>query len=145
MTRAREIAIALALAVAGAIHLLPLPGLRGAAMLERLYGVTLEDPGLVLLLRHRALLFGLLGVGLLIAIARCAWRGPMIVAGLISAGGFLLLAWPLRFEGALQRVVLADVAALLALLLAGGSMLTAGRSTLTARAAAHVPSRGPGP
>lgn len=118
--RAREVVIVLGLALAGAIHLLPLPGLLGAAMLERLYGVALEDPALVLLLRHRALLFGLLGVGLVVSIVRRAWRGPMIVAGLISAGAFLLLAWPLELGTALQRVVIADVLALLALAIAGG-------------------------
>lgn len=118
-TRAREGAIALGLALAGAIHLMPLPGLLGAAMLERLYGVPLDDPGLLLLLRHRAVLFGLLGAGLLIAIARRAWRGPMILAGLTSAGTFLLLAWPLVLGAALQRVVMADGVALLGLSLAG--------------------------
>jgi hypothetical protein len=142
--RARDIGIALGLAVAGAIHLIPLPGLLGAAMLERLYGVVLEDPGLVLLLRHRALLFGLLGTGLVLAIVRRAWRGPMIVAGLISTGAFLLLAWPLALEGTLQRVVLADAAALLALLLSGGLLLTAGRFTPSARAAVDASLRAPG-
>lgn len=117
--RAREVMIALGLAVAGAIHLMPLPGLLGAAMLERLYGVAFEDPSVVLLLRHRALLFGLLGAGLVIAIARRAWRGPMIVAGLVSTSAFLLLAWPGPLSDPLQRVVIADVIALLALLVAG--------------------------
>ena len=127
--RAREVVIALGLALAGAIHLLPLPGLLGAAMLERLYGVAIEDPAVVLLLRHRALLFGLLGVGLVVAIARRAWRGPMLVAGLISAGGFLLLAWPLELGAALQRVVIADVIALLALSIAGGLVCMADGAT----------------
>jgi hypothetical protein len=116
--RAREMATVLGLALAGVIHLLPLSGLFGAPMLERLYGIALEDPAIVLLLRHRALLFGLLGAGLVIAIVRRAWRGPTIVAGLVSTGVFLLLAWPLPLGAALQRVVGADVAALLGLVLA---------------------------
>jgi hypothetical protein len=114
----RELVIALALALAGAIHLLPLPGLLGAAMLERLYGIALPDPELVLLLRHRALLFGLLGVGLCGAIVRRAWRGPLIAAGLVSTIGFLLLAASPPLGPALQRVWLADVGAMIALVLA---------------------------
>ena len=51
----------LALLIAGAIHLLPLSGVTGAAALERLYGVAVDSPDLALLLRHRAVLFGLLG------------------------------------------------------------------------------------
>lgn len=121
MSRAtpRELMIALALALAGAIHLLPLPGLLGAAMLERLYGIALQDPGLVLLLRHRALLFGLLGLGLCTAIVHHAWRGPLIVAGLVSTIVFLLLGASQPLGAALQRVWLADVFALIALLAAG--------------------------
>lgn len=105
------------LGVAGLIHLLPVPGLLGAEMLARLYGITVDDPGLALLLRHRALLFGLLGAGLLIAAARPTWRGTMIAAGLASCVGFLLLAGDQRPLGPpLQRVWIADLIALLCLL-----------------------------
>jgi hypothetical protein len=105
------------LAMAGLIHLLPLPGLLGAGMLGRLYGITVDDAGLELLLRHRALLFGLLGGGLLLATFRPALRPPMITAGLLSCGGFLLLAGdPRLLDPTLQRVWTADLLALSGLL-----------------------------
>ena len=43
------------------IHLPPVLGLLGVAQMERAYGVSLPGPDLAVLMRHRALMFGLLG------------------------------------------------------------------------------------
>ena len=48
---------AAALVVVGVIHLLPPAGVLGKAQLETLYGVPLQDANLVILMRHRAVLF----------------------------------------------------------------------------------------
>ena len=50
------------LPVIAAIHLLPLVGACGKKNLFGLYGVSIVDPNLLILLRHRAVLFGLLGL-----------------------------------------------------------------------------------
>lgn len=114
----RQLAAA-GLVLAGLIHLLPLSGLLGADALQRLYGVAVDDPDLVLLLRHRALLFGLLGAGLVAAAFRPAWQRAAVVAGLVSVIGFLVLAWLQGGYGAaIARVVWADVVALAGLLVA---------------------------
>jgi hypothetical protein len=113
LPRWREAIVAIGLALAALIHLAPLPGLLGADMLERLYGLRIDDPSLLLLLRHRALLFGLLGTVLLVAIFRRAWRAPALLLGLASAGAFLLLA-PDGLGPALQRVLWADAVAVAA-------------------------------
>jgi hypothetical protein len=55
------------LTVVGMIHLLPLAGVLGAARLEALYGVAVDGSDLEILLRHRAVLFGLLGAFLVVA------------------------------------------------------------------------------
>ncbi len=99
------------LAVVAVIHLLPVAGVLGAARLESLYGVTLGDPNLELLLRHRAVLFGLLGAFLLGAVFRPALRPLAYMAGFVSVLGFLLLA-PAGTNPAIDRVVWADWAAL---------------------------------
>jgi hypothetical protein len=101
---------------------LPLPGLLGAAHLRSLYGVPLESTDLVLLLQHRAVLFGLLGAYLIYAAFAPAHQPMAFVAGLASVLAFLALAWSRAawlgdVQGpAVQRVVVADLIALAALL-----------------------------
>ena len=80
------------LLVAGVIHLLPLPGALGAGALARLYGLepaALADPNLALLLRHRAVLFGV--VGALLVAAASLLLGLDLVLGLESKDTVLLV------------------------------------------------------
>lgn len=105
-------ALAAALLLAGVINLLPLIGVLGAERLQSLYGMGFDDPSLRILMRHRALLFGLLGTALLVAAFIPAWRLPMALVGLGSMLSFIALA---ALEGggnaAIRRVVIADVVA----------------------------------
>jgi hypothetical protein len=104
---------------AGLIHLVPLPGVLGAESLHRLYGIELLDSDLVLLLRHRAVLFGLLGLALLAAIRWPALRAPALIGGSVSALGFLLLALDSGPLGAaLTPILVGDIVALFGLLIA---------------------------
>ncbi len=114
-----NITITASFVVAGLIHLLPLAGITGAAAIERLYGMRITEPDLLIVLRHRALLFGLLGMCLLIAPFRPAWQLPVLAIAVVSAAGFVILA--LLTEGysqAIWRVVIADCIALATLGLA---------------------------
>jgi len=105
-------ALAAALLLAGLINLLPLAGVLGATRLQGLYGMAFDDPSLRILMRHRAVLFGLLGGATLAAAFIPAWRVPMALAALVSMLSFIALA---ALEGggntAIRRVVLADVVA----------------------------------
>lgn len=108
-----------ALLVAGLIHLLPVPGVMGAATLARLYGVEVVDPNMAILLQHRALLFGVLGVLMLSAIALPGLRLTALAIGLFSATSFIVVAlWVGGYNTAIGRVVLADGVAVI--LLAAG-------------------------
>ena len=71
------------------------------------------------MMRHRAVLFGLLGT-LLLAAAFITWLQPMALgAGLISVSSFILLAkLSPGYNDALRKVVIADWVALVGLLLA---------------------------
>ncbi|HEY0975364.1 MAG TPA: hypothetical protein VGE57_12800 [Solimonas sp.] len=108
----------LILVAVGLIHLLPVTGVLGGERLLALYGLRADEPSLSILLRHRAVLFALVG-GLLIAGAFYApWRGLALMAGLVSVLSFL---WIATAEGggnaALARVFKIDVVAMLALLI----------------------------
>lgn len=107
------------LVIAGIIHLLPLSGVLGAERLAVLYGLSFQEPNLLLLMRSRALLFGLLGAFLLYAAWRPALQPVALFGGLVSVLGFLLLAWSgPGYNEALRRVVIADWVALACLALA---------------------------
>lgn len=118
-----------ALLMAAIIHLLPLAGVLGAEPLQRLYGLPVAEPNLEILLRHRAVLFGLLGSFLLIAAFRPAWHGAALAAGLISVLSFLLLAWRVGgYNAEIGRVVLVDVVALAVLIVGSVAFVWRGYS-----------------
>jgi len=115
----------------GAIHLWPASGLLGGARLEALYGVAFADDAL-LLMRHRAVAFGLIGALLVVAAFRESLRTLATVAGLVSMLSFVALALPPAAHGPdLQRVFWADVIASARRLLAWW----AGRAATARRAA----------
>ena len=64
-----------ALLIVGVIHLLPLAGVLGAERLNQLYGIDASEPNLAVLMRHRAVLFGLLGGFFVLAAFRQALQG----------------------------------------------------------------------
>jgi hypothetical protein len=109
-------ATAACLLLAALIHLLPVAGVLGAERLQALYGVALDDPNLVLLMRHRALLFGIVGALLAAAAFLPALRTTALLVGGASALSFLALAWSSSgLNPAVTRVVFADIVAVLAL------------------------------
>lgn len=111
--------IAALLILAGIIHLLPLAGVLGAERLAALYGLSFQETNLLLLMRSRAVLFGLLGALLVYAALRPALQPIALFGGLVSVLSFLCLAWSSPgYNAALGRVVIADWLALAALLLA---------------------------
>jgi hypothetical protein len=94
------------------IHLPPVLGLLGVAKMESAYGVGIAGPDLAVLMRHRALMFGLLGAFMLVAVFVPALQPWALGLALLSAGGFVLLAWTTPGHNAnLARVAWVDVAA----------------------------------
>ncbi|MHA6492009.1 phosphopantetheine adenylyltransferase [Pseudomonas borbori] len=107
------------LIIAGIIHLLPLSGVLGAERLTTLYGLAFQEPNLLILMRSRAVLFGLLGLFLLYAALRPALQPIALLGGLVSVLSFLVLAWSSPgYNEALRRVVIADWVALACLVVA---------------------------
>ena len=112
----RFIVASMLLAV-GIIHLLPLSGVLSAARLFDLYGITFEDPNLEILMRHRAVLFGLLGIFLLTSAFLPNLQLAALITGFVSVISFLYLAYSVGgYNDQVNRIVTADKAALVCLL-----------------------------
>lgn len=119
-----EVAKNIGIVVAGVIHLLPLSGALGPARLQALYGLNFAEPNLRILMQHRAVLFGLLGAFLLLSLLRPAWQWPAVIMGLVSATAFIVITWQVgEYNELLRRVVLADVVAIIGLMLALAGLL----------------------
>ena len=103
-------ALSAALVAAGLVHLIPAIGALGAGALERVYGVAPADPTLLLLLRHRAVLFGVLGAFMMAGAFAEPLRWWSVGVALLSMCSFVALAWADPGLGApLVRVLRIDL------------------------------------
>jgi len=115
-----DLMMSIVLMVTGVIHVLPVSGVLGASRLETLYGVSIEEPNVQLMMRHRAVLFGVLGVFLIGAAWVPDWQTVAWAAGMVSVVSFLLLARTTkRRNAAVGRVIVVDGVALVCLCLGG--------------------------
>lgn len=112
--------ILLALLMVGLGNFVPVIGVVSGARLQPLYGLAITDPVLLMLMRHRALLFGILGGYVLASIVWPSWRMPALWLALFSMVGFVVLA---GMDGlasaAIRRLVWID---LLLIVLAGAAL-----------------------
>lgn len=108
--------VAVGFVIAGVINLLPTVGVAGAGWLRSLYGFEVANPDLEILLRHRAILFGILGVLLLVAAMRPGLRDVAALVAGASMASFIVVALIVGGYGpAITKVVIADIIGLLAL------------------------------
>jgi len=111
------------LLVAGVINTIPVIGVISPARLEALYGVPMDDPNLAILMRHRALLFGVLGGFLIAAAFLPALQVGALIAGLVSMVGFLAIALLTGgYSALLRKVVIADIVGIVAALGAAAAL-----------------------
>ncbi len=109
------------LVIVGVVHLLPVTGIAGSQRLAALYGIDVADVNVEILMRHRAVLFGLLGTYLVLAAWRPSLQPLALVAGWVSVASFLWLTHAAGdYNGHLARVVAADILA--AICLTAGSV-----------------------
>jgi hypothetical protein len=102
--------------VAAAINLAPALGAVAPERMTALYGVNLEDPNLQVLMRHRAVLFGIVGGLLLVAAFHPPLRAVGYAVGFTSMVSFLLIGWLVGgYSAEIRRVILVDVVGIAAL------------------------------
>jgi len=105
------------LLIVAIIHILPVSGFTGVARLESLYGVAISGSELEILMRHRALLFGILGVFFAYAAFTPSMQPLAFIAAFATIFSFFYLAVTVGgYNAAIQKVVLADIVAVICLL-----------------------------
>lgn len=110
--------VTILLVLVGVIEFVPIVGVLSAGQLSSLYGITTLDGDVLLLMRHRALLLGLVGAFIICAAFRQHLQPAAITLGLVSMPGFVLLVFLSGNYGEeVQRVAIVDIAALAVLLL----------------------------
>ena len=107
------------LLVVGVLNLTPAIVFFAPEKSMSLYAIDISEPNLGIVMRHRAVLLGLLGTALIYGAFRKEFLVPVIVAALVGKAAFLFLVYAspaVNLE--LGRVALFDVVAVSALLIA---------------------------
>jgi hypothetical protein len=111
-----KLIVSVLLIAAGLINFIPVAGILSAEILASAYGIQAPEGDLLILLRHRALLLGILGALIIISAFRRHLQPAAILAGLVSMLGFVALALGAGEYGTeIRKVVIIDVLALVAL------------------------------
>ena len=111
-----KIFVTAALLLAGAINLYPLIGVISADQLVKLYGVPFEGNDVVILMRHRAVLFGLLGAFIIYSAFQKSMQVVACIAGLVSMLTFIAIAYAVGDFGApFNKIIIADIVGSVAL------------------------------
>jgi hypothetical protein len=106
--------------IAALINLAPALGAASSDRMSAMYGVALDDPNLKILMRHRAVLFGLVGGLMAVAAFYPPLRTTGYVVGFASMLSFLLIAWLVGDYGAqIRRVIVLDFVGIVSLAGAG--------------------------
>lgn len=109
----------LLIVIAGIIHILPVSGLLGSDKLKQLYALDITETNLLILMKHRAVLFGILGVFMVYAAFDPTLQHLAVIVGLVSAASFIIVAKTSgTYSPAIRRIIHADWIAIGCLLVA---------------------------
>ena len=112
-------AITFCLVVDGLINFGPVIGVISAQKLESAYSVTLAGNDLAILMRHRALLFGILGAFILYSAFNPFYQPAAMIMGGVSMVGFALLVLGTGgYNEAVGKVLFIDILGIMFLLAA---------------------------
>jgi len=115
----REKTISFLLLVIAAIHFVPVSGFVGVAQLESLYGIAVTSPELEILMRHRAVLFGILGGVFVLGAFNIRYQSLAFVLAASTLLPFFYLSAVIESSNeSIQSILLGDMIALVALAVA---------------------------
>ncbi len=103
----------------GLINFLPVLAMFSLEQLSQAYAVDIVGNDLEVLMRHRALLFGILGGFVFFSLFKPIYRMPALIMTGLSMIGFLILVWTIGgVNSALIQITVIDFIGLLCLILA---------------------------
>ncbi len=107
------------LLIVAVIHIIPIMGFMGVARLETLYGIPITGKDLEILMRHRAILFGILGVFFAYAAFTPAIQPLAFIVAFATLASFFYLAFSVGgYNQAINKIVIGDVVAAISLVIA---------------------------
>jgi len=102
--------ISILLVAIGLLNLFPVIGVISAHQLTGLYGISIVSADLETLMRHRAVMLGLIGGFLLLAAFRPSLQILAAAIGLVSMSSFVILAYLAGDIGTeINNIVVADI------------------------------------
>jgi len=102
-------AISICLIIVGLINFIPVVGVLSAQKIESAYSIALLSSDTIILMRHRALLFGILGGFILFSVASPSYQGAAMLMAGISMIGFAILVHLVGGSNAsINKVLIAD-------------------------------------
>ena len=103
--------ITICLVLVGLINFAPVLGLLGASKLNQAYAISLVSHDMILLMRHRASLFGIIGAFVLYSAVTPKYQNAAMLMSFVSMACFvgLMLSGP-EYNSALKKVMWVDVA-----------------------------------
>jgi hypothetical protein len=105
----------------GAIHIMPVVGVFGMKRLSSLYAITITDPNVEILMRHRAVLFGVVGSFLIYSAFHPHLQGLALLAAFFCLISFVWLMFSIGgYNARLRKVLAVDLVAIVALLIGAG-------------------------
>ena len=111
--------ITVCLIIVGLINFVPVIGLFSAAQIEQAYSVPINGNDVEILLRHRALLFGIIGGFILYSAFKTQHQKPAMLMAVISMTGFLAVVLSIGgYNESLYKILIIDVVGLVFLGLA---------------------------
>jgi hypothetical protein len=121
--------ISIILVIVGIINFYPAIGVISAERLQSLYQLSFQEENLQILMRHRAILFGLLGAFLIYSAFRPSLQPLAFIAGFVSMIGFIVLTLLSgKYNSSISKVMVADIIASVVLAIAA-VLHTINRST----------------
>ncbi|MDQ3130957.1 MAG: hypothetical protein M3Q99_09370 [Acidobacteriota bacterium] len=100
------------LIIIGVVNLFPIIVFFDSSKTAKLYGVPIDGESLIILMRHRGILLGLIGLALIFAAFKTEFRIVAITAALISKSAFVFLTLTAsNYTAEVGQVALIDVGA----------------------------------